>query len=221
MQVLASGVCHSDLSTVNGYVPLPPPSILGHEGAGVVMGWAPRSRASGPATTHRLVHPRLRPVLLLPPRPDNLCEQMWSFWWCRAHPTGRQRRHGHDGPGHVLRRDDDRRAVGREGGHRPPAEQLALIGCGVTTGVGAALNTAQVEPGSIVAVVGCGGVGLPYPGRADRRRAARIIAVDPVELKRKTAEQLGATDLVDPSQGDPVAQVQALTSGRAPTTPSR
>ena len=95
-----------------------------------------------------------------------------------------------------------------------PVEQLALIGCGVTTGVGAALNTARVEPGSTVAVVGCGGVGTAVIQGARIAGAARIIAVDPIELKRKTAEQLGATDLVDPSQGDPVAQVQALTSGR-------
>ena len=95
-----------------------------------------------------------------------------------------------------------------------PDEQLALIGCGVTTGVGAALNTAQVEPGSIVAVIGCGGVGQAVIQGARIAGAARIIAVDPVELKRKTAEQLGATDLVDPGAGDPVGQVQALTGGR-------
>src|SRR5215213_9498433 len=64
-----------------------------------------------------------------------------------------------------------------------PDEQLALIGCGVTTGVGAALNTAQVEPGSIVAVIGCGGVGQAVIQGARIAGAARIIAVDPVEMK--------------------------------------
>jgi S-(hydroxymethyl)glutathione dehydrogenase/alcohol dehydrogenase len=95
-----------------------------------------------------------------------------------------------------------------------PDAQLALIGCGVTTGVGAALNTARVEPGSSVAVIGCGGVGQAVIQGARIAGAGRIIAVDPVELKRKAAEQLGATDLVDPAAGDPVAQVQALTGGR-------
>src|SRR5256886_8577407 len=95
-----------------------------------------------------------------------------------------------------------------------PDEQLALIGCGVTTGVGAALNTAQVTPGSTVAVIGCGGVGQSVIQGARIAGASRIIAVDPVELKRKTAEQQGATDMVDPGTGDPVAQVQALTGGR-------
>ena len=83
-----------------------------------------------------------------------------------------------------------------------PDEQLALIGCGVTTGVGAALNTAQVQPGSTVAVIGCGGVGQSVIQGARIAGAARIIAVDPVEMKRKTAEQFGATDIVDPNEGD-------------------
>jgi S-(hydroxymethyl)glutathione dehydrogenase/alcohol dehydrogenase len=95
-----------------------------------------------------------------------------------------------------------------------PAEQLALIGCGVTTGVGAALNTAKVKPGSSVAVIGCGGVGQSVIQGARIAGAGRIFAIDPVEMKRKTAEQLGATDGVDPNQGDPVEQVKALTGGR-------
>ena len=70
------------------------------------------------------------------------------------------------------------------------------------------------QPGSTVAVIGCGGVGQAVIQGARIAGAARIIAVDPVEMKRKTAEQLGATDLVDPNEGDPVAQVQQLTSGR-------
>ena len=95
-----------------------------------------------------------------------------------------------------------------------PDEQLALIGCGVTTGVGAALNTAKVHTGATVAVIGCGGVGQAVIQGARISGASRIIAVDPVELKRKTAEKLGATDGVDPTDGDPVEQVKALTGGR-------
>jgi len=95
-----------------------------------------------------------------------------------------------------------------------PAEQLALIGCGVTTGVGAALNTAQIRPGSTVTVIGCGGVGQSVLQGARIAGASRIFAVDPVEMKRKTAEQFGATDLVDPTAGDPVEQIRAATGGR-------
>ena len=81
-----------------------------------------------------------------------------------------------------------------------PREQLALIGCGITTGVGAALNTAQVEPGATVTVIGCGGVGQSVIQGARIAGASRIFAVDPVEMKRKTAEQFGATDLIDPGR---------------------
>ena len=95
-----------------------------------------------------------------------------------------------------------------------PAEQLALIGCGVTTGVGAALNTAQVEPGATVTVIGCGGVGQSVIQGARIAGASRIFAVDPVEMKRKTAEQFGATDLIDPADGDPVAAGEGATEGR-------
>jgi S-(hydroxymethyl)glutathione dehydrogenase/alcohol dehydrogenase len=95
-----------------------------------------------------------------------------------------------------------------------PAAQLALIGCGVTTGVGAALNTAQVTPGSTVTVIGCGGVGQSVIQGARIAGASRIFAVDPVEMKRKTAEQFGATDLIDPADGDPVQQVKEATEGR-------
>jgi S-(hydroxymethyl)glutathione dehydrogenase/alcohol dehydrogenase len=95
-----------------------------------------------------------------------------------------------------------------------PDAQLALIGCGVTTGVGAALNTAKVKPGSSVAVLGCGGVGQAVIQGARIAGAARIIAIDPQPLKQKMAKQLGATDVVDPSKGDPVEQVKALTGGR-------
>jgi S-(hydroxymethyl)glutathione dehydrogenase/alcohol dehydrogenase len=95
-----------------------------------------------------------------------------------------------------------------------PDAQLALIGCGVTTGVGAALNTAKVRPGATVAVLGCGGVGQAVIQGARIAGAGRIIAIDLQELKRKTAMQLGATDVIDPSTGDAVEQVKALTGGR-------
>jgi S-(hydroxymethyl)glutathione dehydrogenase/alcohol dehydrogenase len=95
-----------------------------------------------------------------------------------------------------------------------PSEQLALIGCGITTGVGAALNTARVQPGATVTVIGCGGVGQSVIQGARIAGASRIFAVDPVEMKRKTAEQFGATDLIDPADGDPVEQIRAATGGR-------
>jgi S-(hydroxymethyl)glutathione dehydrogenase/alcohol dehydrogenase len=95
-----------------------------------------------------------------------------------------------------------------------PADQLALIGCGFTTGFGAAVNTANVGPGATVAVIGCGGVGTSAIQGARLAGAARIIAIDPVAMKRESALRFGATDDVDPTAGDPVEQVKALTGGR-------
>jgi S-(hydroxymethyl)glutathione dehydrogenase/alcohol dehydrogenase len=95
-----------------------------------------------------------------------------------------------------------------------PDEQLALIGCAVTTGVGAALWTAGVHPGASVAVFGCGGVGLCVIQGAAIAGAAEIIAVDPSSSKRDAALSLGATRAIDPGASDPVEQIRAVTAGR-------
>ena len=95
-----------------------------------------------------------------------------------------------------------------------PDEQLALLGCGVTTGLGAALNTAHVAPGSAVAVIGCGGVGQSVVQGARIAGASIIIAVDLAASRREASLAVGATHAIDPTQGDPVEEVRALTSGR-------
>jgi S-(hydroxymethyl)glutathione dehydrogenase/alcohol dehydrogenase len=95
-----------------------------------------------------------------------------------------------------------------------PFSYLALIGCGVATGVGAVLNTAAVRPGSSVAVVGCGGVGQSTIQGARIAGASTIIAVDPVPLKGEMALKLGATHYVNPANGPVLDQVKALTGGR-------
>jgi S-(hydroxymethyl)glutathione dehydrogenase/alcohol dehydrogenase len=95
-----------------------------------------------------------------------------------------------------------------------PDEELALIGCGVTTGLGAALNTADIAPGDTVAVIGCGGVGIAAIQGAHLAGAGRIIAIDPVASKREAAVRFGATDTVEPSADGAVEQVMALTGGR-------
>jgi S-(hydroxymethyl)glutathione dehydrogenase/alcohol dehydrogenase len=92
-------------------------------------------------------------------------------------------------------------------------EQMALIGCGATTGLGAALNTAKVEPGSTVAVIGAGGVGLNAIQGAKLAGALRIIAIDAVEDKLTLARDFGATDVIDASSGDAEKKVKDLTGG--------
>ncbi len=215
VRIGASGVCHSDVSAANGTLPTPAPCILGHEGAGVVE-WI------GSEVTRVQVGDHV--VASFVPACGNC-------FWClhgqsnlcalgnEVFVTPKATRH--DGSvaismtglgtfadqmtcnqANVVKIDTDL-----------PDSQLALIGCGVTTGVGAALNTAQIVPGSTVAVIGCGGVGQAVVQGARIAGASRIFAIDPVEMKRKTAEAFGATDLVDPGAGDPVGQVMELTGG--------
>jgi S-(hydroxymethyl)glutathione dehydrogenase/alcohol dehydrogenase len=94
-----------------------------------------------------------------------------------------------------------------------PLDRAALIGCGVTTGVGAVFNTAKVSPGSTVAVIGCGGVGLSAVQGAAIAGAGRVIAIDMLDAKLELARKFGATDTVNAKKGDPVEQVRELTSG--------
>ena len=95
-----------------------------------------------------------------------------------------------------------------------PDQWLSLLGCGITTGLGSVFNIAQVAPGSSVAVVGCGHLGLWMVQAARLAKARTIIALDPIAYRREMAGTLGATHTVDPSAEDPVAAVQALTGGR-------
>src|SRR5581483_5905924 len=94
-----------------------------------------------------------------------------------------------------------------------PLEAACLVGCSVMTGVGAVTNTARIEAGSTVAVIGCGGVGLNVIQGARLAGASRIIAVDLIESKLAAAKEFGATDVVDGSDKDPVQAVQQMTGG--------
>src|SRR5262249_59959497 len=94
-----------------------------------------------------------------------------------------------------------------------PLDKAALIGCGVTTGVGAVMNTAKVRPGETVAVIGCGGIGLNAIQAAAIVGAGRVIAVDRVPSKLDLARVFGATDVVDAAANDPVLAVHELTGG--------
>jgi S-(hydroxymethyl)glutathione dehydrogenase / alcohol dehydrogenase len=216
VRIGASGLCHSDLLFQVGAGRYPPPMVLGHEGAGVVeeVGADVRGLRAGDRVICSWVTVCGDCRLCLTGQ-AHLCDGLAEAWEQPKLRTseGTEVRGmlgvGTFAEGAVV---DERALVKVE--TDLPDEQLALIGCGVTTGVGAALNTAKIQPGSTVAVIGCGGVGQAVIQGARIAGASRIFAVDPVELKRKTAEQLGATDLIDPAQGDPVSQVQALTGGR-------
>ena len=216
VRIEASGVCHSDLSVVTGVLGFPPPSIIGHEGAGVV-------EAIGADVTRVKVGDRVV---------SSFVTQCGECWFCRHDmPYVCEQTYAAHGMPHATRSDGTPLScVGGLGTMAElmtvservlvpiesdlPSEQLALIGCGITTGVGAALHTARVTPGSTVAVLGCGGVGQSVIQGARIAGAERIIAVDPVALKREAALTLGATDTVDPSTVDATEAVRELTGGR-------
>jgi S-(hydroxymethyl)glutathione dehydrogenase/alcohol dehydrogenase len=216
VRITASGVCHSDLLFQAGVGAFPPPMVLGHEGAGVVeeVGAEVRSVRPGERVICSWVTPCGACRLCVGGEP-HLCDALAGGWEApRLRTAGGVEVREMLGVGSFAEASvvDERALVGLE--TDLPDEQLALIGCSVTTGVGAALNTARVAPGSIVAVFGCGGVGQSVVQGARIAGSARIVAVDPVALKRDAALRLGATEAVDPGDGDPAAQIAELTSGR-------
>jgi S-(hydroxymethyl)glutathione dehydrogenase / alcohol dehydrogenase len=216
----ASGVCHSDLHTVQGVHKAPLPAILGHEGAGVVEEVGPGVRSVAPGD-HVIVTwlpycGRCR--FCLSGRPQ-LCDDLaWSDAGLMRDGTIRFHRNGERIHHYGSVSSFAERAVVPEQTAIPvdrslPLAELALMGCAVMTGVGAALRTAVVRPGDTVAVVGCGGVGLSVIQGARIAGASRIVAVDVVDEKLALARELGATDLVNSRSGDPVEQLHELIPG--------
>jgi S-(hydroxymethyl)glutathione dehydrogenase/alcohol dehydrogenase len=214
VRVEASGVCHSDLTMLGGL--MPPPTILGHEGAGTVL-------AVGRDVSRVKVGDRVI---------ASFTPACGSCWYCL-----------HDASQHCKRafrlattirchRPDGTPVLSASGlgtfgetfqAHEAsvvavqtdlPFDQLALMGCAAMTGVGAALNTARVQAGDIVAVIGCGGVGQFVIQGARIAGAAAIVAVDPSEPKRAFAASMGATHALDPSDDGLVDALRALSGGR-------
>jgi len=217
VRTVATGVCHSDLHFVDGYYPMQPPAILGHEGAGIV-------EAVGDHVTY--VKPGDHVICCLSVFCGN-CERCLSgeSFLCRSPEV---RRGPQDPPKYTwngspvaqfanLSTYAEKMLVHENAVVKVrddmPLDAAALIGCGVTTGVGAALNTAEVKPGSTVAVYGAGGVGLAAIQGARIAGARMVIAVDIHENKLATARELGATHSVDGSSGDPVAKIKDMVPG--------
>ena len=212
--IRATGVCHSDLSAMSGVLPMLPPTVIGHEGAGeilevgehvtsvrpgdhVVINWTPDC---GTCADCLRGEPYLCRTFL-----------MQSF----GNPPFRI---GGDTPAHAMA------GVGTWAeeiivphqavikiAEDVPFEYAALLGCGIPTGVGAVINTAKVRPGSKVAVVGAGGVGLAAIQGARMAGASVILAIDPNEAKHPIAERFGATHTATPDGLEEA--VERLTGG--------
>ena len=217
IRTAAAGVCHSDLHFQNGSYFYPMPAVLGHESAGVVEAVGEDVQYVAPG--------------------DHVITCLSVFCGrCEYCLTGRPALCQKDG----LRRAPDQPPRLTQDGEvvhqfldlssyaeemlvhenaivkitkEMPLDRAALVGCGVTTGVGAVQRTARVPAGATVAVIGCGGVGLSAIQGARIAGASRIIAVDTVDGKLEMAKTFGATDGVNASTGDAVQQVQELTGG--------
>ncbi len=199
VKIVASGVCHSDLSVQNGTIPAPPPSILGHEGAGIVM-------EVGDAVSSVAVGDHV--ILSFTPACSvcNPCLRQQSFLCKETGPQAMSANFRIDGKpvsGMTgLGTFAEELIIGEAGVVKidkdVPLDIAALIGCGVTTGVGASINTAGVTPGSSVIIFGCGGVGISAIQGARIAGASVILAVDTMENKLEQAKHFGATHVTTP-----------------------
>ena len=211
IKLVASGVCHSDLSAQNGTIPVGTPCVLGHEGAGIV-------KAVGPGVTD--VKPGDQAIIAFTPacrkcKPclrgqANLCTSTMQMMITPHFVIDGKPVSGMAGCGTFA----DEMIV-PENAVIPvdksiPLNVAALIGCGVMTGVGASINTAQVTPGSSVIVFGAGGVGIAAIQGARIAGASEIVAVDMVDSKLELAQKFGATHAVKP---DGVDSVKASITG--------
>ncbi|HYB92051.1 MAG TPA: Zn-dependent alcohol dehydrogenase [Candidatus Binataceae bacterium] len=218
VRTVAAGVCHSDLHFVDGSYMWPTPAILGHEAAGIV-------EKVGSQVTY------LKPG-------DHVISCLSVFCgYCEQCMAGRQ--HLCSNKAAIQRAPTDKPRVSQNGNmvfqfadlssyaekmlvhenalvkitEDMPLDRAALIGCGVITGVGAAINTAKVQPGSTVAVFGAGGIGLSIIQGARLAGARMIIAVDKFKNKLEMAKKFGATHAIDASAADPVKEIRALSGG--------
>ena len=217
VRTVAAGLCHSDLHFIEGKYPAPVPTVLGHESAGIV-------EAVGEQVTYLQPGDHVISCIsgfcgachyCLSGRP-NLCDKVGLA----ADPARPPRLRRGDEP--IYQFFDLSSFAEQLLVHenmlvkiRPdmPLDKAALIGCGVTTGVGAVINTAQVRAGDDVVVIGCGGIGLNAIQAAALVGAGRVIAVDRLASKLDLAKTFGATDVVDASAVDPVLAVFELTGG--------
>jgi alcohol dehydrogenase len=226
VEIAAAGLCHSDLSVINGTRPWPIPLVLGHEAAGIV-----RETGAGVSDLKPGDHvvfsflPVCGRCLNCVSGRGWLCERGVIANRAGTLLSGARRFHHRDGrtlhhhlgvsgfSQFTVAARESLVKIDRD----VPLEIAVLFGCAVMTGVGAIVNTAKVSPGTSVAVFGLGGVGLAAILGARVSGASPIIAVDRLAPKLELARQCGATHVVNASETDPVAAVRELTQGGVET----
>ena len=217
VQIVATGVCHTDAYTLSGKDPEGIfPSILGHEGAGIVqeVGEGVTSLKPGDHVIP-LYTAECRKCKFCLSGKTNLCQAVRATQGQGLMPDSTSRFsmngkmiHHYMGTStfseYTVVPEISLAKVSKEA----PMDKICLLGCGVTTGIGAVLNTAKVEPGSTVAVFGLGGIGLSVIQGAVMAKAERIIAIDVNDSKETMARQFGATDFINPTKySDPIQDV--------------
>ena len=222
VEIVAAGLCHSDLSVINGSRPRVMPMVLGHEAAGIVReaGAGVRDFLPGdhvvfsyvPSCGRCLYCAVGRPALCEKGAAANIAGTLLGGQRCFKNDTGAALHHHLGVSGFsqftvaaeesLIKIDVDL-----------PLERAALFGCAVTTGVGAVINSARVEPGSSIAIFGLGGVGLSAVLGGCIAGARSIIAVDTVEEKLRIAQKLGATEIIHAGGDDVVATIRELSHG--------
>jgi S-(hydroxymethyl)glutathione dehydrogenase/alcohol dehydrogenase len=224
VQVRASGVCHTDAYTLSGADPEGLfPTILGHEGGGVVREVG-RGVTSVKPDDHviPLYTPECRVCKFCRSGKTNLCQAIRATQGKGLMPDGTSRFsargqiiHHYMGTSTFSEFTVLPEIAVAKIDPKADLEKVCLLGCGITTGIGAVLNTAKVTPGATVAVFGLGGIGLSVIQGAVLAKAGRIISIDINEEKFAFARQLGATDVVNPKTHDrPIAEViVAMTDG--------
>jgi aryl-alcohol dehydrogenase len=220
VRMAAAGVCHSDLSVIDGTIPFPAPAVLGHEGAGVV-------RAVGAAVSRVAVGERVGLTFdscgacpcCLRGKPS-YCHHFFEHNFAATRPadeTSVLSRGDELVGGHFFGQSSfatasvarERNVVGISS--HIPLEVVAPFGCGIQTGAGAVLNTLAVPPGASLAVFGTGAVGIAAVLAAAIAGASTIIGIDLLPARLELARELGATDVIDARGADPIEEIMALT----------
>jgi len=223
VKIVATGLCHSDLHFMKGEMPVPVPVVPGHEGAGIVD-------KVGPGVT--TLQPGDHVVMMVSfscgkcrycvEGKPTMCVENLPIQSMATLPGGGIRLHkGKQALNHMFGLASYAEyAVVHERScvkvrEDAPLDVVCLLGCGTSTGIGAATNSTGIKPGESIAIFGCGGVGLSAVMGAKLAGAGKIIAVDTLNKKLAMAKKLGADYLINASQDDPMAKIMEITGGGA------